>query len=584
MATKVQDAIIAMANGVINYVDVRIDNANYVRTDIGKVKSVALVNGKYSHTVTIRNYDYSGVFSLGNNEFSANSVVYLLIPSGQYNQMFILGHLDDTLAHIKGGDINLGNGNFVVDNNGNVTIKKGSINLGNGNFTVDNNGSVVIKSGNITLNSGSINLGNNFIVDSSGVVTIKSGSINLGNGNFVVNSSGVITVKTGSINLGNGNFVVDNSGSVTIKSGSINLGNNFVVTSAGSVTIKNGSINLGNGNFTVDSNGYLTFNASRIGNFYIGSDGNFWYYGSAVNHYEIGKISGQSGGNWGSSGLFEIGSPVGGLRLYGSGVYGASLICELNGPCSMSSTNASIILNQTSDTLGTIRISGTNAIYLNGTTLSSNGRKFTFNSTNAIIESVETQKLYIRSSAESDYGVQVAVVDSMWTFAPIANQYMRLGSPSYKWNQIYSNNATINTSDRNEKYDIETLNDKNTKDFIMALNPVSFKFKNGESGRTHHGLIAQDVEDTLYKLNISSMDFAGFCKDQKMREIKKPELDENGNEVLDRDGNVVMIDSQEPIENEYTYGLRYEEFIPSLIKMVQMLQTEIEELKNKIGE
>ena len=172
----------------------------------------------------------------------------------------------------------------------------------------------------------------------------------------------------------------------------------------------------------------------------------------------------------------------------------------------------------------------------------------------------------------------------MWTFAPIANQYMRLGSPSYKWNQIYSSSATINTSDRNEKYDIETLNDKNTKDFIMALNPVSFKFKNGESGRTHHGLIAQDVEDTLYKLNLSSMDFAGFCKDQKMKPIKKPELDENGNEIVDNDGNVVMIDSQEPIENEYTYGLRYEEFIPSLIKMVQMLQTEVEELKSKIGE
>ena len=85
----------------------------------------------------------------------------------------------------------------------------------------------------------------------------------------------------------------------------------------------------------------------------------------------------------------------------------------------------------------------------------------------------------------------------------------------------------------------------------MELRPVSYKLKDGESGRTHYGLIAQEVEETMSKLGISDMDFAGFCKDT--------------------------------IEGKDTYGLRYEEFIPALIKVVQMQQKEIEELKKKVG-
>ena len=80
----------------------------------------------------------------------------------------------------------------------------------------------------------------------------------------------------------------------------------------------------------------------------------------------------------------------------------------------------------------------------------------------------------------------------------------------------------------------------------MNLNPVSYQFKNGESGRTHYGLIAQDVEETMKELGMTDTDFAGFCKDG------------------DR------------------YGLRYEEFIAPLIKTVQLMQDEINDLRSRI--
>ena len=164
----------------------------------------------------------------------------------------------------------------------------------------------------------------------------------------------------------------------------------------------------------------------------------------------------------------------------------------------------------------------------------------------------------------------------MWSLAPVYHNHLKLGSPSFRWNQLYVVNANIDSSDRNLKKDIKDLDNKLTKDFIMDLKPVSYKFKDGESGRSHYGLIAQDVEDTMNKLGISSLDFAGFCKDQKYETYKE--------EVTESDGAVREVDKQRPIEGEYTYGLRYEEFISPMIKMIQLQQKEIEELKSRIVE
>ena len=95
---------------------------------------------------------------------------------------------------------------------GSMNITSGSINLGNGMFTVNSNGEVTIK-------QGQINLGSNFIVNSNGEVTINKGQINLGS-NFIVNSNGEVTIKKGNITLGN-NFSVDNNGNIKAYSGHI---------------------------------------------------------------------------------------------------------------------------------------------------------------------------------------------------------------------------------------------------------------------------------------------------------------------------------------------------------------------------
>lgn len=186
------------------------------------------------------------------------------------------------------------------------------------------------------------------------------------------------------------------------------------------------------------------------------------------------------------------------------------------------------------------------------------------------------QQMYIGASSERNYFLYLGVINKVWTLCPNSNVSLTLGTASYKWGQIYSSVASISTSDRNEKNSITTLNEDLCRKFIMGLRPSSYKMNNGTSGRTHFGLIAQDVENAMTSVGLTDMDFAGFCKDQKTRQENQIVVNEDGSESeirneigeYDSDGNPV-----------YIYGLRYEEFIAPLIATVQAQQKEIDELK-----
>ena len=150
-----------------------------------------------------------------------------------------------------------------------------------------------------------------------------------------------------------------------------------------------------------------------------------------------------------------------------------------------------------------------------------------------------------------------------------------LGHASNRWDDIFATNSTINTSDENQKKDIAD-SDLGT-DFIKALKPKKFKFKDGT--RQHYGLIAQDVEKLLSDSSIDTKDFAGF--------IKTPTYKPKTVDVLDREdkkiGEYEEI-GEETNENfkEYRYGLRLNEFIAPMIKMLQEQQEKIETLEAKV--
>lgn len=132
---------------------------------------------------------------------------------------------------------------------------------------------------------------------------------------------------------------------------------------------------------------------------------------------------------------------------------------------------------------------------------------------------------------------------------PNANNGASLGTSGFRWNDIWTTNSHIQSSDRSIKKDIQYgLSEYDA--LFDALRPVSYKFVDGTSGRTHMGVIAQDLEESLNELGISTQDCAAFVK----------------------------AESDNPDIPGYDYAVRYGEFIPLLIYQVQKIK---EALKDK---
>ena len=154
-----------------------------------------------------------------------------------------------------------------------------------------------------------------------------------------------------------------------------------------------------------------------------------------------------------------------------------------------------------------------------------------------------------------------------------------LGLPYYRWNQIYATNGSISTSDRNEKkgisyigskssYEDTSMTDEELTRLVMGLRPVVFKRINGESGRPHHGIIAQDFEELMKDIGLD--DHAAFIKSPKTEEI----------ETIKEDGSKEI--KIKEIPGEYTYGIRYEELISDVIRFCQILYQQNQEQEKKI--
>lgn len=180
-----------------------------------------------------------------------------------------------------------------------------------------------------------------------------------------------------------------------------------------------------------------------------------------------------------------------------------------------------------------------------------------------------------------------ARITSGGNFRPGADNAYSLGEPSFRWSVVYAATGTINTSDERAKLDFApTLG----LDFITALEPVSYRYKNGktvidqvedgteevpavldedgnevtpattrpkyksvervvEGTRRHHGLKAQQVKSVL---DTFGTDFAGW----------------------------VLENLDDPNSGQ---GLRYDQFIAPLIKAVQELSAQNAALTDRIA-
>ena len=125
-----------------------------------------------------------------------------------------------------------------------------------------------------------------------------------------------------------------------------------------------------------------------------------------------------------------------------------------------------------------------------------------------------------------------------------------LGSAAYKWRNIYGQSGTINTSDRNDKFDVHSLDEVYSRIFDNLI-PVTFKYVENTSDRTHIGLVAQDVKDAVLAVGLTTKEFAGYCEWEKD-------------------------------DKSLGCGLRYSEFVAMNIYEIQKLKARVKELEEKL--
>ena len=207
------------------------------------------------------------------------------------------------------------------------------------------------------------------------------------------------------------------------------------------------------------------------------------------------------------------------------------------------------------------------------------GKAIKWGGASGIIYCADSQQMYLRANYEGNYALHLGVHDDKWALDPDADAQLMLGTDNHRWNTLYAYSSTIVTSDRNAKNSIAPLDDRYIQLFLRLL-PVSYKLNAGTSGRTHIGFIAQDVESAMEEVGLSSLEFAGFCKAPKMTRVRKTQKvkvlnDETGEE----EWNEITYMEDEPVEGEYVYALRYEEFIGLMAAVLQRLIARVDALE-----
>ena len=161
-----------------------------------------------------------------------------------------------------------------------------------------------------------------------------------------------------------------------------------------------------------------------------------------------------------------------------------------------------------------------------------------------------------------------------YSMYPNASYITSNGNSSKLWTSVYAQNGTIQTSDRNQKKNIE--NSELGLQFINDLKPVKYKFIKNTSDRTHYGLIAQDVTSSLDKFNIDKKDFAGFISYNNYVSGSNEMTEETFSKIENEDDKI----GWNKVEK---YSLRYDEFISPMIKAMQELSAKVQELEARLS-
>lgn len=147
-----------------------------------------------------------------------------------------------------------------------------------------------------------------------------------------------------------------------------------------------------------------------------------------------------------------------------------------------------------------------------------------------------------------------------------ADNSLDLGSSIGRWDDIFATNATIQTSDQNEKQQIASL----TTAEITAAKAISKLFKtfkwndsvteNGDNARTHTGVIAQDVQQAMTDAGLDAGDYAFFIS-TTWWEADEAYTDDDGNAQTRTNTYDTQADAPDGATERTRLGIRYPELL-----------------------
>lgn len=389
--------------------------------------------------------------------------------------------------NIVGGHIYIGDGsgniNAEITTDGKLVAKgaeiSGTIYATDGSFT----GSIYASSGKIggdngfNINAGKIYSGMETFASTSNGVYVGTDGIALGGGKFKVDSSGNLTATSGTFG-GTLSGVGGNIGGFTI-------GTNALYNGAGTfggngVYVSTSGISCGD-KFKVDSSGVMNVkNANIIGNIVARSI-------TAQDKYKIfysdvfDDTMSPSSRTFVKGMTYDSGTSISKILRIGENADNNDLCISFNRDDVYGALNPYVLksISLTSD-----------EIYLNG-----------------LLNTIKMKN-------DNRYNLQASDGSSISGIFASDKDVVTIASNSYSTllrGKTITASATISTtSDERLKKDFRDLS--LYEKFFMDIEPISFKYKNGNSGRYHIGVKAQQVLSALENNGLSSMDFAGYIE------------------------------------------------------------------------
>jgi hypothetical protein len=233
-------------------------------------------------------------------------------------------------------------------------------------------------------------------------------------------------------------------------------------------------------------------------------------------------------------------------------------------PVDDTSGNGVVLRGSTGDILA--QASSRAVIDLNRTT--SDGIIANFRKDGATVGSIGTTAadLYISNSVDSGIYFESSPPKCVFPCTPTGgnqDDLLDLGRTTARWDDVYATNGTIQTSDRNEKQDIEELSEAEQR-VAVACKSLMRKFRwkskvaeKGDDARIHFGIIAQDLQAAFEAEGLDAGRYAMFIHGEwweTQTEVPAVEaVDAVYETVTDEEGNETQVLVSEAVEAKEAY-------------------------------